>query len=211
MVGTGKGAESGILIKSGEALETAHSIDTVVLDKTGTITQGKPVVTDILCGAGTDRLGLLKTAASLEKLSEHPLADAITTEAGKAKLSLSPIEDFQQIPGQGIMGRVNGEICLAGNLRMMDAHKITGGELLRSGEALAAEGKTPLFFARAGKLIGVIVVADVVKPTSAQAIRELSGLGIEVIMLTGDNAKTAQAIQRQVGVDQGGSRSIPTG
>ena len=202
MVGTGKGATNGILIKSAEALETAHNIDSVVLDKTGTITQGKPVVTDILCGAGTDRLGLLQTAASLEKLSEHPLADAITAEVEKAKLPLSPVEDFQQIPGQGIMGRVNGEICLAGNRRMMDAHNITGGEVLRSGEALAAEGKTPLFFARAGKLMGVIAVADVVKPTSAQAIRELSGLGMEVVMLTGDNAKTAQAIQRQVGVDR---------
>ena len=202
MVGTGKGATNGILIKSAEALETAHNIDTVVLDKTGTITQGKPVVTDILCGTGIDRLRLLQTAASLEKLSEHPLADAITAEAGKAKLPLSPVEDFQQIPGQGIVGRVDGEMCLAGNRRMMDAHNITGGELLRSGETLAAEGKTPLFFARAGKLMGVIAVADVVKPTSAQAIRELSGLGIEVVMLTGDNAKTAQAIQRQVGVDR---------
>ena len=202
MVGTGKGATNGILIKSAEALETAHNIDTVVLDKTGTITQGKPVVTDILCETGADRLGLLKIAASLEKLSEHPLADAITAEAGKAKLPLSPVEDFQQIPGQGIMGRVDGVLCLAGNRRMMDAHNIEGGELLRSGEALAGEGKTPLFFARAGKLIGVIAVADVVKPTSAQAIRELSGLGIEVVMLTGDNAKTAQAIQRQVGADR---------
>ena len=202
MVGTGKGATNGILIKSAEALETAHNIDTVVLDKTGTITQGKPVVTDILCEAGADRLGLLKIAASLEKLSEHPLADAITAEAGKAKLPLSPVEDFQQIPGQGIVGRVDGEMCLAGNRRMMDAHNITGGQLLRSGETLAAEGKTPLFFARAGKLMGVIAVADVVKPTSAQAIQELSGLGIEVVMLTGDNAKTAQAIQRQVGVDR---------
>jgi len=202
MVGTGKGATNGILIKSAEALETAHNIDTVVLDKTGTITQGKPVVTDILCGAGIDRLRLLQTAASLEKLSEHPLADAITAEVGKAKLPLSPVEDFQQIPGQGIIGRVDGEMCLAGNRRMMDAHNITGGELLRSGETLAAEGKTPLFFARAEKLMGVIAVADVVKPTSAQAIQELSGLGIEVVMLTGDNAKTAQAIQRQVGVDR---------
>lgn len=202
MVGTGKGATNGILIKSAEALETAHNIDTVVLDKTGTITEGKPVVTDILCGAGIDRLRLLQTAASLEKLSEHPLADAITAEVGKAKLPLSPVEDFQQIPGQGIVGRVDGEMCLAGNRRMMDAHNIMGGELLRSGETLAAEGKTPLFFARAGKLMGVIAVADVVKPTSAQAIQELSGLGIEVVMLTGDNAKTAQAIQRQVGVDR---------
>ena len=171
---------NGILIKSAEALETAHIIDTVVLDKTGTITQGKPVVTDILCGTGIDRLRLLQTAASLEKLSEHPLADAITAEAGKAKLLLSPVEGFQQIPGQGIVGRVDGEMCLTGNRRMMDAHNITGGELLCSGETLAAEGKTPLFFAHAGKLMGVIAVADVVKPTSAQAIRELSSLGMTV-------------------------------
>jgi len=202
MVGTGKGAENGILVNSAEALETLHAIDTVVLDKTGTLTQGKPVVTYILCGTGIDRLRLLQTAASLEKLLEHPLADAITAEAGKAKLPLSPVEDFQQIPGQGIIGRVDGEMCMAGNRRMMDAHNITGGQLLRSGETLAAEGKTPLFFACAGKLMGVIAVADVVKPTSAQAIQELSGLGIEVVMLTGDNAKTAQAIQRQVGVDR---------
>ena len=201
MVGTGKGATNGILIKSAEALETAHNIDTVVLDKTGTITQGKPVVTDILCGVGSDRLELLQTAASLEKLSEHPLADAITTKAEKSKLSLFTVEDFRQIPGQGIVGYVSGEICLAGNRRMMDAYKITGDELLHIGETLAAEGKTPLFFARAGRLMGVIAVADIVKPTSAQAIQELSDLGIEVVMLTGDNAKTAQAIQRQVGID----------
>ena len=202
MVGTGKGATNGILIKSAEALETAHNIDTVVLDKTGTITQGKPVVTDILCGVGSDRLELLQTAASLEKLSEHPLADAITTKAEKSKLSLFTVEDFRQIPGQGIVGYVSGEICLAGNRRMMDAYKITGDELLHIGETLAAEGKTPLFFARAGRLMGVIAVADIVKPTSAQAIQELSDLGIEVVMLTGDNAKTAQAIQRQVGIDR---------
>ena len=202
MVGTGKGATNGILIKSAEALETAHNIDTVVIDKTGTITQGKPVVTDILCGVGSDRLELLQTAASLEKLSEHPLADAITTEAEKSKLSLFTVEDFRQIPGQGIVGYVSGEICLAGNRRMMDAYKITGDELLQIGETLAAEGKTPLFFARAGRLMGEIAVADIVKPTSAQAIQELSDLGIEVVMLTGDNAKTAQAIQRQVGIDR---------
>lgn len=202
MVGTGKGATNGILIKSAEALETAHNINTVVLDKTGTITQGKPVVTNILCSAGVNKKNLLQIAASLEKLSEHPLADAIVAEAEKEKVAFSSVEDFQQVAGQGIIGRMQGELCLAGNRRLLDAHNIQGGALLRSGEEMAADGKTPLYFARGGKLIGVIAVADVVKPTSKQAVQELSSLGIEVVMLTGDNAKTAEAIQRQVGVDR---------
>lgn len=202
MVGTGKGATNGILIKSAEALETAHNINTVVLDKTGTITQGKPVVTNILCSAGVNKKNLLQIAASLEKLSEHPLADAIVAEAEKEKVAFSSVEDFQQVAGQGIIGRMQGELCLAGNRRLLDAHNIQGGVLLRSGEEMAADGKTPLYFARGGKLIGVIAVADVVKPTSKQAVQELSSLGIEVVMLTGDNAKTAEAIQRQVGVDR---------
>lgn len=202
MVGTGKGATNGILIKSAEALETAHNINTVVLDKTGTITQGKPVVTNILCSAGVNKKNLLQIAASLEKLSEHPLSDAIVAEAEKEKVAFSSVEDFQQVAGQGIIGRMQGELCLAGNRRLLDAHNIQGGALLRSGEEMAADGKTPLYFARGGKLIGVIAVADVVKPTSKQAVQELSSLGIEVVMLTGDNAKTAEAIQRQVGVDR---------
>ena len=202
MVGTGKGATNGILIKSAEALETAHSIDTVVLDKTGTITQGTPVVTDILLGGEISRQELLQTAASLERLSEHPLADAIVAEAEKTGYPALSVSDFRQIPGQGITGIIGGEQILAGNRRLIEANGIPGGELMVQGEALASDGKTPLYFARGDTLIGVIAVADVVKPTSTQAITQLSDMGIEVVMLTGDNLRTAEAIRRQVGVDR---------
>ena len=199
MVGTGRGATNGILIKSAEALETAHSIDTVVLDKTGTITEGKPAVTDILCREGTSEEDLLQIAASLEKLSEHPLAEAIVTKAERAEVSYLSVSGFNQIAGQGITGVIDGKLCLAGNRRLMGANGISDEELFRFGEELAVDGKTPLYFARNGQLIGVIAVADVVKPTSKQAIEELTAMGIEVVMLTGDNAKTAEAIRRQVG------------
>lgn len=202
MVGTGKGATNGILIKSAEALETAHNVDTVVLDKTGTITQGTPAVTNILCGNGIRQKELMQVAASLEKLSEHPLADAIVSEAEKNGLAFLPVSDYKQIPGEGIIGRISGQLCLAGNRRLMASNGISDGDLLKLGEAMAVDGKTPLFFARAGQLMGVIAVADVVKPTSSQAVKELSSMGIEVVMLTGDNAKTAEAIRRQVGVDR---------
>lgn len=202
MVGTGKGASNGILIKSAEALEVAHDIDTVVLDKTGTITQGAPVVTNVLVKEGISQNELLQVAASLEKMSEHPLADAIVEEAEKNDLGFLPVNNFKQIPGQGIMGEIQNVTCLAGNRRLMSAQGIEGGALLQLGEAMAVDGKTPLFFARGGQLIGVVAVADVVKPTSKQAIQELSGLGMEVVMLTGDNAKTAEAIRKQVGVDR---------
>ncbi len=208
MVGTGRGAVNGILIKSAEALETAHSVNTVVLDKTGTITQGKPVVTDVLT-LGTEREELLTVAASLEKRSEHPLAEAIAAEAEKEQLTLLPVEHFEQIPGQGLRAAVDGRDCLAGNRRMMEANRIEKSDLLARGEALAEDGKTPLYFALDGKLIGLIAVADIVKPTSAQAIAELSSMGIEVVMLTGDNAKTAEAIRRQVGVDRVVAEVLP--
>ena len=155
-------------------------------------------VTVVDGGIGRDKL--LSVAASLEKLSEHPLSEAIVAEAEKESLTFLSVDKFEQIPGQGIRGEVEGQLCLAGNRRMMEANRIEKSDLLARGEALAEDGKTPLYFALDGKLIGLIAVADIVKPTSAQAIAELSNMGIEVVMLTGDNAKTAEAIRRQVGV-----------
>ena len=202
MVGTGKGAANGILLKSAEALETAHGIDTVVLDKTGTITKGQPAVTDMAAVNETDETGLLQVAASLEKLSEHPLAEAIVSEAESRSISFLPVKNFRQIPGQGIIGEIDGQKCYAGNRRMLEENHIEGGKLMVLGDEMANEGKTPLFFARDNQLMGAIAVADVVKPTSKQAIDELKQMGIETIMLTGDNARTAEAIKRQVGVSR---------
>ncbi len=202
MVGTGRGASNGILFKSAQALETAHSVKTVVLDKTGTITQGKPVVTDIgaVHDIGTQRL--LQIAASLEKMSEHPLAEAITAEAERQKIPLLPVTDFLQIPGQGIEGNVDGMRCQAGNRRLLEREGLYTPELSRQEAELAEAGKTPLFFLCGGRLIGLIAAADPVKPSSRRAIAELRQLGMQVVMLTGDNEKTARAIQRQVGADR---------
>ena len=202
MVGTGRGASAGILIKSAEALETAHSVDVVVLDKTGTITQGRPVVTDQQPRPGVSAGELLQTAASLEKLSEHPLAKAIVEQAERQGVEFLPVSDFVQIPGQGIRGRVNGRDCLAGNSRMMAAFGVQDEALTSLQDQMAEQGKTPLFFAADGQLLGMIAVADVVKPTSRQAVEDLQAMGIRVVMLTGDHRKTAEAIRRQVGVDQ---------
>lgn len=202
MVGTGRGAVNGILIKSAEALEIAHSINTVVLDKTGTITEGKPAVTDLICRTGITENTLLHLAESLEKQSEHPLAQAIVTYALLQRTAISPVKDFKQIPGGGIEGKVNGTMCLAGNRKLMENYHIWDTEFDTAYEALAGQGKTPLLFAEGGNLIGMIAVADVVKPTSKEAIQELKDIGIEVIMLTGDHKKTAEAIRHQVGVDR---------
>ena len=207
MVGTGRGAANGILIKSAEALETAHSVQAVVLDKTGTITQGRPVVTDVICRAGVSEERLLQIAASLEKLSEHPLAGAVVEEARRREIPLLPAEDFDQIAGQGVRGTVDGSACLAGNRRMMDAFSVSTAEL--DADRLAAEGKTALYFAVDGRLAGMIAVADVVKPTSRQAVQELREMGIEVVMLTGDHRGTAEAIQKQVGADRVVAEVLP--
>ena len=206
MVGTGRGAANGILIKSAEALEITHSIDTVVLDKTGTVTEGKPVVTDVLPTAAdgkeavTARQELLRTAASLEKLSSHPLADAVLKKAEQEGIVPEAVSDYEMIPGQGISGQMNGEKCLAGNQRLMESEKIDLSAAEGVQERLADEGKTPLYFARDGKLLGVIAAADVVKPTSSEAVARMREMGMDVIMLTGDNARTAEVIRKQVGI-----------
>lgn len=202
MVGTGRGAANGILIKSAEALEIAHSVQTVVLDKTGTITQGKPMVTDMICLPNVKKTDLLSTAASIENLSEHPLGAAIVAQAKQEGLSLLPASDFKQIAGQGVCCTIYGEYCLAGNRRLMDANQIYDPALFAQYDKLAEQGKTPLLFAAGNHLIGLIAVADVVKPTSREAVEALQADGIEVIMLTGDHAKTAEAIRQQVGVDR---------
>lgn len=201
MVGTGRGAANGILLKSAEAIEIAQGVDTVVLDKTGTITEGKPTVTDIVAAANGSEDELLALAASLEKLSEHPLGTAIVQEAEKRGSVLRKVSDFTQTPGHGISGIMDGARHSAGNARMLQAENITpDSSLLARGEDFAGEGKTALYFTKENKLLGVIAVADVIKKTSRQAVAELQAMGIDVIMLTGDNAKTAAAVQRQAGI-----------
>ncbi len=200
MVGTGKGAENGILIKSGEALEVTHSIQSVVLDKTGTITQGTPKVTDIQT-FGVDKQELLKIAGALEKKSEHPLAEAVLEQVKEEKLTLPEVQEFQAVPGKGIQGKIQGIQYYAGNLKFMEEQKMDISKVQTQVERLAEEGKTPLIFAKEQQILGTLAAADLVKPTSAQAIRELKKLGIQVIMLTGDNERTAKAIQKQLDLD----------
>ena len=198
MVGTGKGAENGILIKSGEALETAHAIDTVVLDKTGTLTEGKPFVTDIIT-CNVDEQTLLQVAASLESKSEHPLAKAVTTYANTSPLS---IKDFQAVFGKGVRALIDGVECVAGNEAFLTELGFNLETLRGKLITLADEGKTPLIFARGNKILGVIAAADVEKKTSAQAVKEFKSLGVDVIMLTGDNENTARTIARRLGIEK---------
>ena len=211
MVGTGRGAAQGILIKSAEALENAHDIATVVLDKTGTITKGAPEVTDVMVADGIDEGDLLMLAYGLEKKSEHPLARAICEYAAANDSDQLPIKDFRQVPGRGLVGTTEGAEALGGNAAMMADAGIVLGALSAHAEKLAQEGKTPLFFAWGGQLLGLIAVADQVKPTSATAVRELEAMGVRTIMLTGDNERTAGAIQRQVGVDAVVAGVLPDG
>ena len=209
MVGTGRGAAKGILIKSAEALEITHSINTVVLDKTGTVTQGKPVVTDVIAleadgkAAGENTQAyteLLRLAFSLEKMSSHPLAEAIVKKAEACSAAFQEVSDYEMIPGQGISGTIGKVRCLAGNRKLMETNRIDISVAAGLQEKLADEGKTPLYFAQGGKFLGVIAAADVVKPTSREAIARLQEMGMDVIMLTGDNARTAEAIKKQVGI-----------
>ena len=208
MVGTGRGAKSGILIKSATALETAHKIDTVILDKTGTITAGKPVVTDILPIKITEN-ELLAFAAGLEKLSEHPLGEAIVAAAEAKQLVLPEAGNYKQISGQGVTAELAGAECAAGNLKLLEALNVDVSSLMERYDKLAAQGKTPLYFVRAGELLGCIAVADTVKPTSREAIGKLQAMGLRVLMVTGDNQATAEAIRAQVGVDEAVAQVLP--
>ena len=240
MVGTGRGAANGILIKSAEALEITHGVDTVVLDKTGTVTEGKPVVTDIISVKEIGSEALLSAAASLEKMSSHPLAEPILEKAKEKELALQNVENYRMIPGQGIAGTMDGAEYFAGNRKLMEAENIDAGAFLAEEERLADEGKTPLYFAlrragsdggadgkdqtcgrnaegirsdegirKGGQLLGMIAAADVVKPTSREAIGRMQEMGMEVIMLTGDNARTAEAIKNQVGLGQVIAQVLP--
>ena len=208
MVGTGKGAENGILIKSAESLETLHTIDTVVLDKTGTLTQGRPVVTDILAQREDTLLAL---AASLEAPSEHPLATAILEESRKRNLSLTPVSGFEAVHGRGARAILDGRTYLGGNRAMMEEAGIAPGSLTVQADELAAQGKTPLYFGDETnkKLLGIIAVADTPKPSSKDAVAAFRELGLEVVMLTGDNQRTAEAIGRELGVTQVMAEILP--
>jgi Cu+-exporting ATPase len=202
MVGTGKGAESGILIKGGEALEGAHKLETVVLDKTGTLTRGLPALTDLVVGAGIDEVELLRFVASAERASEHPLGEAIVRGAKKRGLSLGEAEGFEAVSGGGVRARVEGREVLVGSHRFLSESGVSEDGLLPKGEELAREGKTPVFVAVDGEPAGLVGVADVVREESWEAIERLHSLGLEVAMLTGDNRRTAEAIARQLGVDR---------
>ena len=229
MVGTGKGAEQGILIRGGESLELAHKIQTIVFDKTGTLTKGQPEVTDILCqgaeplrnaecgmrnGEGESEKSairnpqsaiaaeLLRLAASLERGSEHPLGEAILEKAKSGGGALSEVEEFEAIPGHGVRGKVDGRMVLLGNARLMQESGIPLGELAEKAEGFASQGKTPMFVAVDGEAAGVIAVADTLKDHSVEAVRALYRLGVEVVMITGDNRRTAVAIARQAGIER---------
>ena len=209
MVGTGKGAENGILIKSAESLEIAHEIDTIILDKTGTVTEGKPKVTNVLLAEGVFENKLLRNAFAVEQLSEHPLSEAIVHYVKQKNITAISGENFTAIAGQGVKANVSGKEISAGNLKMMKEKGIAENILFEKGEELAEQGKTPLYFAEDNKLLGVIAVADVVKPTSKQAIAEFRKMGIDVVMLTGDNKRTAEAIGKQMNLTRVVAEVLP--
>jgi len=206
MVAVGKGAQYGILIKTGDALETAHRLDTVVFDKTGTLTHGTPTVTDVIARWGTPEDQVLRLAASAERGSEHPLGEAIASGAKARGLELEEVEDFEAIPGRGVEARLRGHgtgaQILLGNAKLLQDRAIHLGDASKDLERLAREGKTPILVAVDGELGGIVAVADTVKPDSARAVELLQQLGVEVAMLTGDNPQTAAAIARQVGIDR---------
>jgi Cu+-exporting ATPase len=201
MVGTGRGAEHGVLIKSGAALETAHKVDTVVFDKTGTLTKGRPETTDLVPAPGFGEAELLSLAASAEKASEHPLGEAIARAAEERGLPVLGVEKFEAFPGLGIEAVIEGRAVLAGNAKLVASRGVELGDAAAAADRLSGEGKTPMYVAVDGKYAGLIAVADVVKESSARAIAALHGMGIRVAMITGDSRKTAEAIARAVGID----------
>jgi Cu+-exporting ATPase len=206
MVGTGLGAQNGILIRDAQALENAHRINTIILDKTGTLTQGQPVVTDILAvsrdGANLSDADVLRFAASAERHSEHPLGEAIVAKAKDLKVTMAEPQDFESFTGRGIAAVIDGRAVLLGNSRLMQEKNIVLDGSFESSVKLSEEGKTPMFVAVDGQVAGIVAVADVLKPNSKSAVARLREMGLEVIMLTGDNERTAAAIAREVGVDR---------
>lgn len=209
MASTGAGASQGILLKSAEAIERLAGVDTVVLDKTGTLTEGKPRVTDLCPAAGVDAAELLRVAAALEQPSEHPLAGAILDKAAADGVSFAAAADFSVIPGRGVAGKVEHRACLGGNRAFLSERGVDTAALSRAAERLAQEGKTPLYFAADGRALGVIAAADLPKATSREAIERLKNMGIHAIMLTGDNARTAEAVRRQLGMEQAIADVLP--
>ena len=211
MVGSGMGAKNGILFKTAVSLEETGKVQIVALDKTGTITSGEPRVTNILPAEGVTEAELLAAAAALEKKSEHPLARAILQLAGERSMEIAEVEGFEAKPGSGLVATLAGDALAGGNLKFISAQAAVPAGLRTAAETLAEAGKTPLFFSRAGRLIGIIAVADVIKPDSPAAVRELQNMGIRVVMLTGDNARTAKAIGREAGVDEVIAGVLPEG
>jgi Cu+-exporting ATPase len=209
MVGVGKGAENGILIRSGEALETAQKLDTIVLDKTGTITEGQPSLTDIVTANDFGEDEILNLSASVERASEHPLGEAIIKGAEERGLTLQEPKNFNAVPGHGVEAEVDGRKILLGNIKMMLDNNVDAGSLQDESVTLADDGKTPMFVAVDGKAAGIVAVADTVKADSKEAIAQLKKMGMEVVMITGDNQRTAAAIAKQVGVDRVMAEVLP--
>ena len=211
MVGNGMGAKNGILFKTAASLEAAGRTEIVALDKTGTITRGEPRVTDVLPAEGLEEAELLRLARALEQRSEHPLAKAVLQRAEEAGIPAAEVTDFQALPGNGLTARLDGAVLSGGNLGFIETRAAVPQDLQAQAEALAGQGKTPLFFSRDGELLGVIAVADVIKEDSPQAVQELRNMGIRVVMLTGDNRRTAEAIGKQAGVDEVVAGVLPDG
>ena len=211
MVGNGMGAKNGILFKTAASLEAAGRTEIVALDKTGTITRGEPRVTDVLPVPGLGEAELLRLARALEQRSEHPLAKAILQKAEEEGIPAEEVTDFQALPGNGLTARLDGAALSGGNLSFIGTRAAVPQDLRAQAETLAGQGKTPLFFSRDGELLGVVAVADVIKEDSPQAVRELQNLGLRVVMLTGDNQRTAQAIGKQAGVDEVIAGVLPDG